>query len=355
MKNEKRKFTFLLMGVLATLTFLSAGSIAAAQTVTSYNDLAWAPGQLNTNITTFTSPNGGSGLLSAGQLKDFATGNATAVTMTVTGGTFSGAGQATQGADPTMGDAFTAFDGKVNGLGVLSYIDMAGSNLVLTFTNMNPNKVYDLTFFADRNANGWDRASLVTLSGQDAFVNTSSVASDNPDTTNYPGGVIFTGPNSPETRLPSANPNGYVARFSNIKSGGDGTVVLTISFDGAPANQFQGKYGSAVRLIEASSGLNKLGDLDGNGTDDLVWRGTSTGAVAVWLGNGVNAPTSTAESFGGAPTGWSDCWFGRCGWKWDGRPGMARDKHRGRRRVVGEWGECADEYGGHRRGCRPVG
>ena len=284
MKNEKRKFTFLLMNGLATLTFLSAGSIAAAQTVTSYNDLAWGTGQLNTNITTFTSPNGGSGLLSSGPLKDFATGNATAVTMTVTGGTYSGAGQATQGADPTMGDAFTAFDGKVNGLGVLSYIDMAGSNLVITFTNMSPNKVYDLTFFADRNANGWDRASLVTLSGQDSFVNTSSVASDNPDTTNYPGGVLFTGPTSPETRLPSANPNGYVARFSNIKSGGDGTVVLTISFDGAPANQFQGKYGSAIRLIEAGSTPN---DISGDGKADVVLRNTSTGDVGVWLGNGL--------------------------------------------------------------------
>ncbi len=64
------------------------------------------------------------------------------------------------------------------------------------------------------------------------------------------------------------------------------------------------------RVRRSSAGLPTgwvivgLGDVDGNGTDDLVWRETSTGAVAVWLGNGVNAPTSTAVIGGGAPTDW---------------------------------------------------
>ena len=302
MKKEQRKSKFWLMGGLAALTFLSAGSMAAAQTVTSYNDLAWGTGQLNMNITTFTSPNGGSGLLSNGQLKDFATGNATAVTLEVTGGSFVGDAQAAQGANPTMGDAFAAFDTKVNGLGVLSYTDAPGpgGNLVLTFTNMNPNKVYDLTFFADRNADGWDRASLVTISGQDVFVNTSSVAADNPDTVNYPGGVLFTGPASPETRLPSANPNGYVARFSNVKSGSDGTVVLTISFDGSVGEQFKGKYGSALRLIESGNTSN---DVNADGKADIVWRNTNDGSVAAWLMNGLSA-SSKGLLAGTPPAAW---------------------------------------------------
>jgi len=249
MKKENRKSTPWLIGGLTALMFLGSGSLAAAQVVTSYNDLAWDVLQLNTNITTFTSPNGGSGLLSNGQLRDFNTGNPTAVTLTVTGGSFIGPSQAAQGADPTTGDAFTIFDGKVNGQGAASYIDLVGSNLVLTFTNMDPTKVYDLTFYAHRNFYGWDRASLVTISGQDAFVNTSSIAADNPDTVTYPGGVLFTGPTSPSTRLPADNDNGYVARFSNVKSGSDGTVVLTISFDGAPANQYQGKYGSVKNCL----------------------------------------------------------------------------------------------------------
>ena len=56
---------------------------------TAYNDLAWGTGQLSSNITTITSPNGGSGLPSSGQLLDFGTGLPTPVSLTVTGGALS--------------------------------------------------------------------------------------------------------------------------------------------------------------------------------------------------------------------------------------------------------------------------
>jgi hypothetical protein len=212
----------------------------------AYNDLAWATGQLTSNITTITSPNGGSGLPSSGQLIDYATGLSTPVTLTVTGGSFSGDSQAGHGANPVSGtDAHSLFNGKVSGLGAISYIDQAGSSLVLTFTGLDSSKDYDLAFYAHRDKYDWSRASLVTLSGQDSFTNTSSVATDNP---NESGGVLFTGPNDTSTRLPADNDNGYVARFSNIDPGSDGRVVLTISFDGT--TPFTGKYGSAVRLQE---------------------------------------------------------------------------------------------------------
>ncbi len=215
---------------------------------TAYNDLAWGSGQLTSNITTITSPNGGSGLNSSGKLLNFATGLPTQVTLTVTGGSYSGVAQAGHGADPVSGtDAHSLFNGKVSGQGAISYIDQAGSSLVLTFTGMDPSKAYDLAYYAHRNNYGWDRASLATLSGQNNFTNISSVATDNP---NEAGGVLFTGPADPSTRLPADNDNGYVARFSNIDPGGDGQVVLTISFDGPVPSQFKGKYGSAVRLQE---------------------------------------------------------------------------------------------------------
>jgi hypothetical protein len=35
-----------------------------------------------------------------------------------------------------------------------------------------------------------------------------------------------------------------------------------------------------------------VGDLDGEGKADVIWRNTDTGDVGVWLGNGVNAPTT---------------------------------------------------------------
>ena len=285
MKREKRNSTSWLLGGLAVMTFLGTGSIAAAQTVTSYNDLAWDTGQLDTNITKITSPTGGSGLPSTGNLVDFANGNPSAVSLTVTGGNYVLPDNGAHGADPTTGDAFTIFDGKVSGQGAVSYIASPGSDLVLTFTGMSPGKVYDLTYFAHRDNYAWDRASLVTLSGHDAFTNTSSVASDNPDIGNFPGGVLFTSPSSPTTRLPADNDNGYVARFSNVKAGPDGIVVLTISYDGSGGTHLdKGKYGSAIQLIESGSVAN---DLDGDGKSDIVVRNMNDGNVGAWLGNGL--------------------------------------------------------------------
>ncbi len=221
---------------------------------TAYNDLAWGPGQLTNKITTITSPNGGSGLASSGQLLDFSTGLPTQVTLTVTGGSYGVGSQAVHGAHPVAGtDAHSLFNGKVSGQGSISYIDQAGSSLALIFTGMDPSKFYDLAYYAHRNDFAWDRASLVTLSGQDAFTNISSVATDNP---NESGGVLFTGLTDQSTRLPADNDNGYVARFTNINPGRDGQVVLTISFDGPVASQFKGKYGSAIRLQEKGNGVS---------------------------------------------------------------------------------------------------
>ena len=45
-----------------------------------------------------------------------------------------------------------------------------------------------------------------------------------------------------------------------------------------------------------------LGDLDANGTADLVWRNTSDGTTALWLMNGT---TIAASGFpGGVPMAW---------------------------------------------------
>jgi hypothetical protein len=275
-------------------------SMAATQIVTSYNDLAWGTGQLETNITKITSPNGGSGLPSTGQLVDFNTGNPSPVTLTVTGGDFNGSTQVTQGANPTIGDAFNIFNGIVSGQGVISYIDAAGSHLVLTFTNMNPSKVYDLTFFGHRNSHGWDRASKVRIVGADAFANTSSFATDHP--TNA-GGVLYLDMNDDSTQVPADNDNGYVARFSNINPGSDGEVVLQIEYDGTAGNEFTGKYGSAVRLIETSPAVGSNSyDFNGDGKGDFVWRNNSTGQMAVWL---LDGPTVISTGIpGSAPLVW---------------------------------------------------
>ena len=249
---------------------------------TAYNDLAWGTGQLTTNITTITSPNGGSGLASSGQLLDFATGLPTPVSLTVTGGSFIGDAQAAHGAEPSPGtDAHALFAGNVSSQGALSYLNQANSPLVLTFTGLDPSKLYDLAYFAHRNKYAWDRASLVTLSGQDAFINISSTATDNP---NGPGGALFSGPTDPATRLPADNDNGYVARFRQVDPGSDGVVVLTISFDGTAP--YKGKYGSAVRLVESALGGPPPVTTDPNLST------VSTSAASV-VANGVDSATIT--------------------------------------------------------------
>jgi hypothetical protein len=298
MKRDMLQLSWWKAGTLAGMLVMGTGSAAAASAgFTAYNDLAWGTGQLETNITKITSPVGGSGLPSTGLLKNFNTGLDTGVTLTVTGGEFLGDSQAAQGANPTSGDAFDIFDGKVSGLGVISYVNDVNNSLVLTFSGMNPDKLYDLTFFSHRAFYGWDRASLVTLSGTDGRTNTSSVATDNP---NEAGGVIFSGPLDNSTRLPADNANGYVARWIDVNPGSDGIVVLTISFDGTVGNEYLGKYGSAVRLIESSDTTGR--DVDGDGKADLVWRNTSDGNTAIWLMNG--AAIGSTGFPGGVPLVW---------------------------------------------------
>lgn len=214
---------------------------------TAYNDFAWAVGQLDTNITRFTTASGDSGLPSTGALIDYETGQPTPVFLAVSGGEYNGGTQSTQGAEPATGDAAVLFLGRVSALGAVSYVDDPNAVLVVTLVGLSPTKTYDLAFFAHRAQYGWDRASRVTLSGQVAFKNTSSVATDNPDAN---GGALFSGPSDPSTRLPADNPKGYVARFSNVDPGSDGAVALTVSFDGSVAEQYRGKYASALRVAE---------------------------------------------------------------------------------------------------------
>ena len=62
-----------------------------------------------------------------------------------------------------------------------------------------------------------------------------------------------------------------------------------------------GVIGGAPLAIWSIAGI---GDTDGDGKADLVWRNTATGDVAVWLGNGVNPPTATGVIADGVPLEW---------------------------------------------------
>ena len=213
-------------------------------TFRAFNDLAWEQGQPQANITTLTSPNGGSGLASAGELVDFETGAGTGVTLTVTGGTYNGDGGTGRTA-PAWSDAGTVFGGAVDTLGTVAYLDVPDSPFVLTFTGLNPDRLYRLVYHCDRAGYGWDRDSMVTMVGAASFRNRSTDIDEEE-------GPIYFGASDPDTRLPADNPNGYVARFTEVDPGPDGEVVLSVIESFASFGN-TGKYGSAV-LIEELSG-----------------------------------------------------------------------------------------------------
>ena len=217
----------------------------------AFNDLAWGGGQLKSSITRITSPAGGWFMPSTGELLDYATGVGTGVTLTVTGGIYNGGGHARDGRDaPDDTDAGGLFSGIVSTQGAIAYVNRPNSPLILTFTGLDPTLTYTVALHGDRGAYGWDRASLATLGGVDAFINASSEAADNPDPAS--GGALFAGPDDPSTRLPADNPRGYVARFSGISAGNDGEITLTLTANGNAG--YRGKYASAVMLEAAGSG-----------------------------------------------------------------------------------------------------
>ena len=251
----------------------------AASTVafTAYNDLAWIRGQLEANITRMTSPNGGSGLPSQGELVDFESGTGTGVTLEVRGGTYNGRDHAAHGGTPPPGsDAGEVFEGAVSTRGAISYYRLANT-LDLVFTGLDPATAYTLVFYGDRGSYGWERASRVRLADVDAFVNESSGADDNPRA--MLAGALYAGPDDPTVRLPASNPRGYVARFTGINPGADGTMVLEILADGA--SPYKGKYASAVMLqgsVSGPSGCSRDADCDDENvcTTDVCNLETST-------------------------------------------------------------------------------
>jgi hypothetical protein len=264
------KLCSLLTLLLATLFMFSPMHAQAAPEWTAYNDFAWKTGQLFTNITRITSPNGGSGYPSSGSLIKFADGSSTGVTLAITGGTYDPSQWGGDSVDPDNGDAYTFFNGKVSGEGSIHYNTSNTNPLVLTLTGLDPAKLYDLVFYADRGDYGWERGSLATLTGTSAFTNVSSAGTDNN------GDPLFSGPTDNSTRLPPNNTNGWVARFTDINPGSDGQMVLTISFSGTDS-QSRGRYASALMLaslggpppVTCDGDFDVDGDVDGT---DLAER-----------------------------------------------------------------------------------
>jgi hypothetical protein len=239
---------------------------------TAFNDLAWDSAQMSTNITTITSPTGGSGLASSGALVDYATGTPTDVTLTVLGGSFNGTTNAQHGVDYIPGsDGEALFAGRIDPHGIITYVNAPSSPLTLQLSGLVPGAVYEVAYYTHRDRYDWERGQEVTLTGAASFVNASSTGIDDL------GNPLYTGPSDASIRMPADNDAGWVVHFTDVDPGSDGSVALEVEFDGDPGSEYRGKYANALRVRHRPTCSLAADCNDGNVcTDDSCVAGICT-------------------------------------------------------------------------------
>jgi hypothetical protein len=207
---------------------------------TAYNDLVLMTGQPSENITSFSIS--GSSRVSEGALVDFATGNETEVRVAITSnntnyqddsGDYSG-DEADEGTD-----AYETFHGIVHSKGLIQYSSSSSGWWVeLEFTGLNPLKTYTFATTANRNDDTYDdRITKFTLSGADASTN---AATDGVTVNNGQSVQFSTGNNTT---------NGYVARWTGIETGSDGSFIIRAE-QGTSENR---AYGPSVFMLREES------------------------------------------------------------------------------------------------------
>lgn len=180
-------------------------------TFTAYNDFAWADGQLSSNITHYEKDQ-------SGYLVKYATGRVVQVYVTLAGGSITAGNRTTQGAISAVGtEGYGLLNGIVTCVGVWSY---GVFNITIAIAGCDPRLNYEIVMFGNRdNITMADRLTTATISDVSSFRNTSTP------------GASFAG--EADAAVVIANGyntvTGYVARFSGVKSGDDGDMLITIS------------------------------------------------------------------------------------------------------------------------------
>lgn len=209
---------------------------------TAFNDCVWEATQsIGANVTTFGIGGGYSGPTS-GHIVDRGTGADTGVTLTLTesGGVQWQPSVATGGADTNAGtDAYSVFGGAANLRGV-TYYGAVGWWVDATFTGLDPYGIYEFVTSANRaDATYANRFSKYTISGADSFVNQSS------------SGVTIGDSGASSTFCTGYNTaNGYIARWTGINPGPDGTFKVRAEV-GAGGDAQKGYAFSAIKLSQA--------------------------------------------------------------------------------------------------------
>jgi len=176
---------------------------------TAYNDFS---GLDPVNVGTITTGN-------SGNMINYNTGETLSVTLTLSGGTDGGG---SDGALVSDTDAYDLFYGITDpGLDVWWYGNPEVDH-VMEFTGLDPAKTYRFIHYADRRKGSDDRFSNVIISDMDGFETNSSsgvtigTTTVTDDTATYCGGD---------------NAQGYVAGFTDIDPGTDGSFTITVGSD----------------------------------------------------------------------------------------------------------------------------
>jgi len=241
---KKRVCFGLVAAFISTPTVFARGWIA-------YNDsIDVFPDETPANATDFGLGRSYLGEGPSGKLLDFETGEDTGVMVTFEETLSTGSiNWATDFASFTPGsDAAEIFEGILDLSGNMSYGDDPGWALDLTFSNLDPDVSYTFAATVHRNG-GEDYASRVTnwlLSGAESATYASSEAAHKIDETN----LEFSTGN---------NPDGLVARWTDIQPGADGSFTIRTSHGvgaangGIPGADAYRGYAGGLFMLEAQS------------------------------------------------------------------------------------------------------
>ena len=219
---------------------------------TAYNDLVLISGQPDENITSYSIP--GDDRVSAGILFDYGTGHETPVSVTITSENTNYQESSDYSGDEAdmETDAYETFHGIVHSKGLIQYSSSSGTWWVeLEFTGLDPLKTYTFATTANRNDNSYtERITKFTISDADAVINSSTE------------GVTVNSEESVQFSTGANAVNGYVARWTGIQPGSDGSFIVRAE----PGTSENKAYGPSVFMLQeeglAGPVINTTGSLE---------------------------------------------------------------------------------------------
>jgi uncharacterized repeat protein (TIGR02543 family) len=175
-----------------------------------------------------------------GVLKNVATGADLSVTMT---GSYNGWDPVPNGdnanAGTDAGDLFGPTGARIADLRGISELDSAHWYNTVTFENLDPTKEYHIILTANRDNAGYagERFTRVTIEGAETYTNESSA------------GVVVNSASSVSFSVGYNTVNGYVAKWTGVTSGPDGSFSVKSEWDDSQAGT-KGYAMSAFCLVE---------------------------------------------------------------------------------------------------------